>query len=179
MPTRAAHLTDIETRLAGKIAKVGDRVYRSRTKTLDPARHLPAICLYAPDEDSGPSIVTGGHAQYRPTHTLAIEIRVAEKDGFDVEAGAITEAVKTLLFTDPAWSGRFQPHPTWRVRQFFDRRGEQTFCGEVLTITAADKKPTAYPPAAPLLTGITAQADVDGDGAADITSQADAPEDGA
>ncbi|MBE0530241.1 MAG: hypothetical protein IH626_05390 [Rhodospirillales bacterium] len=170
MPTRAEHIEDIRLRLTGRIDAVGERVWRGRVETIPP-RSMPAICLYAPEEDSGEALVRGGHAQYRPTHTLAIEVRVPDANGFDVAAGDIVEEIKTILFRDPAWTVRFQPHPRWRVRQFVDRRGEQAFCGEVLTLVVADKQPVAYPPLAPQLTRITASADVDGDGVADLTSQ--------
>ncbi|MBF0325993.1 MAG: hypothetical protein HQL42_13105 [Alphaproteobacteria bacterium] len=175
MATRADHLDDIKDRLLGKIAQVNQRVYVSRVKTLDPAKHLPAICLYGPAERSGQALVTGGHAQFRPTHTLAIEVRVQEADGFDVLAGEIVGQILTILFTDPAWTTRFKPHPTYEVKQFLDRRGEQSFCGEVLTLTVEDKRPTAWSPVGPALTGVTGQADLDGDGEPELTTTAETP----
>lgn len=168
MPTRAEHLEDIKARLSGKIPQVGDRIYRSRVQTLS-VEKFPSICLYAPQEESGESLVTGGSPQFQPTHTLAIEIRVAGKDGFDLEAGAIAEQVKVLLLTDQDWLKRFKPYPRLSIRQFLDRRGEQTFCGEVLTLTAMDRRPTEYKPNAPMLSAITLQTDIDGDGTAEIT----------
>lgn len=159
MPTRAEHLADIQGRLVGKIPSVGDRVYLSRVVTL-PVTLLPAICLYGPKEDSGPPEVTGAQAQYQPTHTLAIEVRVAETDGFDVEAGAISEAVKQLLFTNPDWMNRFKRYPTWQVQQYLERRGQDSFCGETVTLTATDRRPTEFRPNAPDLAGITSTARV-------------------
>lgn len=173
MPERADHLEDIRARLADMIDGVGDHVYRSRVVTLS-TNMLPAVCLYAPEEDSGDAIAAGGHAQYRPTHTLCIEIRVGHGDGFDLAAGKVVKRIKDLLFRDPDWTGRFKPHPRWSVKQFLDRRGDEVFCGEVLTITVTDKRPTDYPPTAPQLTGISASADMDGDGVGDIHSRADA-----
>lgn len=167
MPTRAEHLEDIRERLSGKIATVGDKVYRARVKTLGEGQ-LPAICLYAPDEDGTEPVVTGGHPQYRPFHTLAIEIRVKHGDGFDVAAGQIVEAVKQLLFTDSDWRARFAGHARYRVRQFLDHRGETAFCGEVLTLTVQDARPTEYKPGAPELALIHFAQDVDGDGAPDV-----------
>lgn len=168
MPTRAEHLADIRTRLDGKIAEVGDHVYCSRVVTLAP-NLLPAICLYAPEEDSGAAEVPGAQPQYQPTHTLAIEIRVPEDDGFDVTAGAITEAIKVLLFTDQGWLNRFKRYPRWRVKQFLERRGDDSFCGEVLTLTVTDRRPTEFRPVAPLLAGITTAVEIGG-GAITVTT---------
>ncbi|EPY01384.1 hypothetical protein [Magnetospirillum fulvum] len=176
MPSRTEHLIDIEARLKGQIPQVGDRIYRSRVKRLTPDK-LPAICLYAPEKDGGAALVTGGTAQYQPTHTLAIEVRVTEADGFDVEAEAISEAVIDLLFRDQDWMARFERYPHFSARQFLDHRGEETFAGEVVTIRLRDRRPTEYRPRAPRLGGITLQIDVDGDGnpefSADLTPKQD------
>lgn len=161
MPTRAEHLQDIFDRLSGKVAPVGGNIFRSRVAAL-PVNKLPAICLYAPEEDSGPAEVVTAQPQYQPSYTLAIEIRVPERDGFDVLAGEIAEAVKTLLLTDQDWINRFRRYPRWKVRQFLERRGEESFCGEVITLTVTDRRPTEYRPKAPMLTGITQQAVVAG-----------------
>lgn len=172
MTTRAQHLQDIIDRLKDRIPAVGDRLYPSRVVTL-PTTLLPAICLYGPEEDSGPPEVTGAQPQYQPTHTLAIEVRVAEKDGFDVEAGAIAETVKQLLFADQSWLNRFKRYPTWKVRQFLDRRGQDSFCGEVITLTVTDRRPTEFLPNAPSLSGIRITAQV---GEASVTANISRPD---
>lgn len=175
MTSRAAHLDDIRARLADKIPAVGARVWRSRIKTIDPAKHLPCICLYAPDEKSGQPEAAGAQPMFSPVYTFAIEIRTAETDGFDLQAGAIAEAVKALLYSDPAWLRRFKPYPHWDIRQFLDRRGESSFCGEVITITAQSRRPLDFRPPAPVVSGLTLAVDADGDANPEIIVNMERP----
>lgn len=157
MPSRYDHLADIKARLLGRIEPIGAAIHLARVKTLD-VDQLPALCLYAPEATSGEPLATGTAPQFAPTVHLAIEVRVPEADGFDQAAGAIVERIKTLLFTDPVWLRRFKRYPTWRVHQYLDRRGETTFCGEVMTIQAEDRVPTVFEPVATRLGGVTATA---------------------
>lgn len=169
MPTRAEHLDDIRARLSGKIAIVGARVWRGRVTAIPPAQ-LPAVCLYAPQEDSGEVEAVGTQPAYQPTHTLVVEVRVPFSDGFDIAAGAVVEQVRHILLTDQGWLKRFKPYPRFAIRQFLERRtGEEAFCGEVLTITAMDRRPTEYRPNAPMLSGVSLGIDITGDGVPEIT----------
>ena len=155
MTSRHEHLQDIAARLTGSIGDIN--IWLSRVKTLD-VDQLPAICLYAPEEQSGEVEARGAAPQFRPHYHLTVEVRVREADGFDTEAGRIIELVKKRLFCDPVWLSRFDRYPTWHINQFLDRRGEQTFCGEVLVIAARDRLPIEFPPVAATLDSVTATA---------------------
>lgn len=155
MPTRHDHLVDIKDRL--KAGAIGCFVHVARVKTLD-SEQLPAICLYAPEESSGHVLAQGTAPQFQPSFKLCIEVRVGYGDGFDVKAGQLVEKVKAILLTDPVWLARFKRYPTWHVQQYLDHRGEQSFCGEIMTIEAADRVPTVFSPNAGQLEVVTATA---------------------
>jgi len=168
MPSAAAHLDDLAARLRGNLPGVGERVYCSRLRAIDPTE-FPVVCLYAPESHSGEAPSPSMQPQYQPTHQLAVEVRCAEADGFDAQAAEILDAALDLLLRDQAWLARYKRYPAWTRRQYLERRPEQSFCGEVLTLTVRDGKPTAYPPRAPDLAAIGLTVKVKDQTAAAIT----------
>lgn len=149
----AALLADIETRLKAAAAVTallgaGERVHLGRIANL-PERLLPAVCLYRPEERGEPK--SGGHPLYEVEFTFAIEVRVAEKDSWDVAVGAITDAIKAALFKDGGWTKRWSEPVGYSIRQFRARPDESDvpFVGEVLTVVGRLADWHEYPPTGP------------------------------
>jgi len=140
MPSRLDHLDDLTTRLLGK-TNCGNNVFRSRVAAVDEGK-LPAICVYAPTETGTP--LGAGHPQYQMTVTLMIEIRLSDSTDWDLKTGVIVEQVKNVLFTDPAWTGRWVSAPDFRVQQYLEDKAHKPFVGEVIEMTCRVADPDEY-----------------------------------
>lgn len=156
MASRSDHLVDMQTRLNMVIGIAAHanpiKVYRSRS-TRVPEDVLAAVLLYSPSEEGTP-LSTHGTPQYSTGMTFAIEIRIQKLDDWDIEAGTITELVKSALFSDADWMNRWQGNPSFSVRQFLESKAEQQVCGEVLTLNVTDRTPQIYTPAAEVIGGV-------------------------
>jgi len=175
MSARLTELKDTETRLTGKTA-AGASVHRSRGLNTSPD-DLPAILLYAPDEDGTP--IGAGHPQFNLSITLAVEVRVAATGDWDTAAAALMDEVKTTLFTDPDWTRRWAKPISYRIRQYIEAKGERPLCGEVMTLSLEPAATDEYQPVAqPELANVTFDIDLTvptPDGVADVTVVAVSP----
>ncbi len=151
--TRPEILADARTRLLDR-TDAGDRIFVARVFDL-PEDLLPALCLYAPDEEGTP---LGGHPQWTRSLTLAIEVRVTASRDWGVAAARLTGQALRALAADPVWTALWRDVPAYRMRQFLDPQGATPLCGEVLTLTLVPSRTFEIVPLAPRLTGLTTRA---------------------
>jgi len=179
--TRMDHLLDLEARLKADAPLVAHipaiAFYRSRAAQI-PVGVRAAVMLYAPEENGAP-LSAGGVPQYPQDLTIAIEVRIMKLDDWDIEAGVITELIKSALFTDPVWLSRWKSNPSFTVRQFLEAKPEQVLCGEVISLNVTDRIPHQYAPVHSALTGIDLAVDLIDNGGPDdeieVTSKIDVP----